>query len=272
MTDERSQAGDGRAGAPPPRAPEEVAAFEERVRTIAGYEELVRADAVQEMDDLGEELREAEASGDTARARAIEARRHGVSARAVTVVLLLLAVLIAITALWAAGGDDLSEGLAGEDSSTSVEAIAPPEPAAEPADVLPPEVFTVTCADCGDTTVTQVPLDLNDEAKYQFAYEAGGSRIAILSVVDGAEYDALAQSLEAAYEQAQAEGTDMGAPKYLDDVGDGAVVYDTTAVFKNGDDCGILWANTLQDAVGDASVAITPEELERLARIAAPRM
>jgi hypothetical protein len=271
MTDERSQAGDGRAETPPPRTPEEVAAFEEKVRTVVRYEELVRADALQELDDLDEALDEAKATGDDVAAYRIEERKRSLNARTIAVVALLLAVLIVAMAVWMTRGDDLIEGSAGGDSA-SVEAIAPPEPAAEPADVLPPEVFTYTCADCGSTTVTQVPLELNDDAKYQFAYEADGARIAILSVVDGAEYDALAQSLEAAYAQAQTEGADVGEPKYLDDVGDGAVVYDTTAIFRNGDDCGVLWANTLQDAAGDASVTISPEELERLARIAAPRM
>lgn len=55
-------------------------------------------------------------------------------------------------------------------------------------------------------------------------------------------------------------------------VADGAMVYGTTAIFRNGDDAGMLWANTLVDAGGEAAVTIEPDELEALARIAAPRM
>ena len=55
-------------------------------------------------------------------------------------------------------------------------------------------------------------------------------------------------------------------------VADGAVVYGSTAIFRNGDDAGMLWANTLVDAGGEAAVTVEPDELETLARIAAPRM
>jgi len=68
------------------------------------------------------------------------------------------------------------------------------------------------------------------------------------------------------------EGRDVAAPKVLEGVGDGAVVFDSTAVFTSGEDMGVLWANTLKDAGGEQSVTITTDELERLARIAAPRM
>jgi len=34
----------------------------------------------------------------------------------------------------------------------------------------------------------------------------------------------------------------------------------------------MLWANTLVDAGGEAAVTVEPDELETLARIAAPRM
>jgi len=272
MTDGPEEPRDDTANAPPARTPEEVAAFEDEVRTIVGYEGLVLADAVQQQEELDDALREAEARGDAVTAAVVEEKRRRLGLSTFLFLAFLLAVLIAALVFYMTRGDDLIGTATDGGTSTSVDAIAPPEPAGEPAAVLPPEVFTYTCADCGDTTVTQVPLELNEAAKYQFAYEAGGSRIAIFSVVDGGEYDALATSLEDAYAKAQTDGLETEAPKYLDDIGDGAVLYDTTVVFRNGDDCGVLWANTLQDAVGEVSVAISPEELERLARIAAPRM
>jgi hypothetical protein len=90
--------------------------------------------------------------------------------------------------------------------------------------------------------------------------------------VDGAEYDTMAEALEAEYARALSDGLDVEAPRYLDDVGEGGMVYESTAIFRNRGDCGTLWANTLQDAGGDEFVTITPDELERLARVAAPRM
>ncbi|NCD18842.1 MAG: hypothetical protein EOL89_02485 [Actinobacteria bacterium] len=51
-----------------------------------------------------------------------------------------------------------------------------------------------------------------------------------------------------------------------------AITYGSTAIFRNGDDAGMLWANTLVDAGGEAAVTIEPDDLEALARIAAPRM
>ena len=115
-------------------------------------------------------------------------------------------------------------------------------------------------------------LDLNPDARYQYAYEAGGSRIAILTVVDSVEYDTMAESLTSQYEKDSAAGADVVAPKVLEGVADGAVVYGSTAIFRNGDDAGMLWANTLVDAGGEAAVTVEPDELETLARIAAPRM
>ena len=41
---------------------------------------------------------------------------------------------------------------------------------------------------------------------------------------------------------------------------------------QKGDEAALLWANTLEDAGGEASATIKPDELEELARIAAPRM
>lgn len=272
MTDGPGPVRDDSAGGTPARTPEEVAAFEEKVDTIVGYGELARADALGQMEEMDETVRAAEARGDVRTAAVVSERKRRLTVTTILFLAVLLAVAIALMAYFMTRGEDLTGALDDGSSASSVDAVAPPEPAADPADVLPPEVFGVTCADCGDTTVTQVPLELNDDAKYQFAYEGGGSRIAILTVVKGAEYDALAKSLDDAHAQAQADGATVEPPKYLDDVGDGAVVYDTTAVFRNGDDCGILRANTLQDATGEASVAITLEELERLMRIAAPRM
>ena len=53
---------------------------------------------------------------------------------------------------------------------------------------------------------------------------------------------------------------------------DAALAYESTIVFRKGADTALLWANTLEDASGKASVTIKPDELEDLARIAAPRM
>ncbi|MGB4441778.1 MAG: hypothetical protein WBJ62_06090 [Coriobacteriia bacterium] len=265
----RSRRPDDRAG----HTPEEQAAFEERIDALEGYGELV--DDAREAESASEraELQEASSRGTSAsELSAIMVRHRGRWAVGLLMLALALAcaITVAITAFYERG-TDLTAGLAGDDSD-AIEDIAPPEPAETPQEVLPPEVFTYACADCGDTTVVQVPLDLNKDARYQFAYEAGGSRIAIFTVVDGAEYDTMAEALEAEYARALSDGLDVEAPRYLDDVGEGGMVYESTAIFRNRGDCGTLWANTLQDAGGDEFVTITPDELERLARVAAPRM
>gem|GEM_PF-4307516 len=161
-------------------------------------------------------------------------------------------------------------GLMGGGSSSEIKRIAPPEPAASPEEILPPRVISLVNPDWGD--VTQVSLDLNPDARYQFGYDSGGSRVAILTVVEGSQYDAFVQSFDDAYEKALSDGDDATAPKYLDDVGDGAVVYETIAVFKSGDDCGIIFANIVQDVVGEQRATLTLEEIEQLVRIAAPRL
>ncbi len=252
--------------------PEDQAAFEERIDVLEGYAELV------------DEARQAEGAAENTGSNGFVSpgtmtdsdpiKTHHRNPWAIGLLMLSLALACAITVAVSAfygRGTDLTAGLMGGDSS-AIEDIAPPEPAETPHEVLPPEVFTYTCADCGDTKVVQVALDLNKDARYQFAYEAGGSRIAIFTVVDGAEYDSMAAALEAEYARALGEGEDVEAPRYLDDVGEGGMVYGSTAIFRSRGDSGMLWANTLTDAGGDASVTITPEELERLARIAAPRM
>ncbi|MBN2247167.1 MAG: hypothetical protein JW733_00560 [Coriobacteriia bacterium] len=254
--------------------PEDQAAFDERVGVLRGMLSLTNDQFTAELEEDREE-RNLPLTPETPISVLDELEERRVKRRQRLIWLggLLMGIIIAlivILALWGQQDRDLARDITG--GSSDVDEIAPPEPAATPAEVLPPEVFTHTCADCGDTEVTQVALDLNKDAKYQFAYEAGGSRIAILSVVDSADYDATVQELDAAYASALEEGRDVPAPKMLEGVGDGAVVFDSTAVFKSGEDMGVLWANTLQDAGGEQSVTITVDELERLARIAAPRM
>jgi hypothetical protein len=253
--------------------PEEQAAFEERVGALEGYGELVddarRAEGDSERADIDEARREGANNNEVSSIKASHRTPWAVGLLMLALAL-ACAITVAVTAFYERG-TDLTTGLVGGNSD-AIEDIAPPEPAETPHDVLPPEVFTYACADCGDTKVTQVSLDLNKDARYQFAYEAGGSRIAIFTVVDGAEYDAMAEALEAEYARALSDGLDVEAPRYLDDAGEGGMVYESTAIFRNHGDCGMLWANTLQDAGGEAAVTIKPDELERLARIAAPRM
>jgi len=152
----------------------------------------------------------------------------------------------------------------------SMERTAPPEKAASPEEILPPAVFRDTQFAHGE--VTQVVLDLNPEAKHQFGYDFGGSRMAIFTILEAAAYDRLYQNMEEAYQQALSEDSNAVPPKFLDDVGEGAFVYGTNAVFKKGGDCGIILANILLDSAGDPVVTLTPEELEKLVRIAASRM
>ncbi|MHB1135736.1 MAG: hypothetical protein ACYCXR_02400 [Coriobacteriia bacterium] len=254
--------------------PEDQAAFDQRVDVLRGMMSLTNDQFTAELEEDREES-DLPITPDTPVGvlNELDDRRIKRRQRLIWLGGLLMGIIIAlivILALWGQQDRDLARDIAG--GSSDVEDVAPPEPAATPAEVLPAEVFTYTCADCGDTEVTQVALDLNKDAKYQFAYEAGGSRIAILSVVDSADYEATVQELDAAYASALEEGRDVAAPKVLEGVGDGAVVFDSTAVFTSGEDMGVLWANTLQDAGGEQSVTITTDELERLARIAAPRM
>ncbi len=255
--------------------PEEQAAFDERVDIIRGMMSLTNDEFTAEMEEEKEDISRQGSSRTTSEEYdEIQDRRKHRLRRLIWLGGLLMGLIIAlivILALWGQQDRDYTADLIGRESA-AVEDIAPPVPAATPAEVLPPEVFTYTCADCGDTKVTQVPLDLNPDARYQFAYESDGTRIAILSVVDAQGYDAMAQALDAEYAKATEAGERVATPKVLDDVADGAMVYGTTAIFKNGNNMGLLSSMAKQDAAGDESVTITTEELERLARIAAPRM
>jgi hypothetical protein len=254
----------------PRPTPEEQAAFDERLETLAGYEELVRASAAAENQELGDRIDEATKRDDRAEVDRLQGLRAALMQRSVLLVVALIVAMIVALALWATRGSDDTDVTAGLDDTISE--IAPPEPADSPAEVLPAEVFTYTCSDGDMSTVTQVPLNLNPDARYQFGYEAGGSRIAIFSVVDGDQYDSMASSLSAEYAQAKAAGDEVTAPRELAELGDDAMIYESTVIFRNGDEAALLWANTLEDAGGEASVTIKPDELEQLARIAAPRM
>ncbi len=255
--------------------PEEQAAFDERVDVLRGMMSLTNDEFTAELEAEKEDRsRESSREITSAEYDEIRKRREHRFHRLLWLGGLLMGMIIAlivVLALWGQQDRDYTTDLMGAESA-AVDEIAPPVPAATPAEVLPPEVFTSTCADCGDTEVTQVPLDLNPDARYQYAYDAGDTRIAILSVVDAEGYDTMAQALDAEHAKATEAGAQVAAPKVLDDVADGAIVYGTTAIFRNGDDMGLLMSMAKQDAVGDEFVTITTEELERLARIAAPRM
>ena len=247
-------------------------------RTLARYTNLARVGAVAEAGDLRERIAAAEERGDQREARRLRRLAGERQTQWVWLILALVVTLVVLLALWAmrdrTGGDDAASGAATADHPTTSAPLDafPAEQVADPADVLPPEAISYTCSDDHETVVTQVELDLNPDARYQYAYEAGGSRIAILTVVDSAEYDTMAESLTSQYEKDSTAGADVVAPKVLEGVADGAMVYGTTAIFRNGDDAGMLWANTLVDAGGEAAVTVEPDELETLARIAAPRM
>lgn len=247
-------------------------------RTLAGFTNLARAGAIAEAEDLRQRIAAAEERGDRREARRLRRLAGERKTQWVWLVLALVVTLIVLLALWATrdrtGGDDAASGAATADHPTTSAPLDafPAEQVADPADVLPPEAISYTCSDDHETVVTQVELDLNPDERYQYAYEAGGSRIAILTVVDSVEYDTMAESLTSQYEKDSAAGADVVAPKVLEGVADGAVVYGSTAIFRNGDDAGMLWANTLVDAGGEAAVTVEPDELETLARIAAPRM
>lgn len=164
----------------------------------------------------------------------------------------------------------LSWGLSATGCFSSMERAAPPERAASPEQILPPEVFRETKFAHGE--VIQVVLDLNPQARHQFGYDFEGSRMAIFTILDGSEYDRLFHTVEDAYRQALEDDSSASPPKYLDDVGDGAVVYGSSAIFKKEEACGIIFANTFLDAGGEPVIAVTPEELEKLVSIAASRM
>ena len=249
-------------------------------RTLAGFTNLARAGAIAEAEDLRQRIAAAEERGDRREARRLRRLAGERKTQWVWLVLALVVTLIVLLALWGTRGRDrtgddvAASGAATTDHPTTSAPLDsfPAEQVADPADVLPPEAISYTCSDDHETVVTQVELDLNPDARYQYAYEAGGSRIAILTVVDSVEYDTMAESLTSQYEKDSAAGADVVAPKVLEGVADGAVVYGSTAIFRNGDDAGMLWANTLVDAGGEAAVTVEPDELETLARIAAPRM
>ena len=247
-------------------------------RTLAGFTNLARAGAIAEAEDLRQRIAAAEERGDQREARRLRRLAGERQTQWVWLILALVVTLVVLLALWAmrdrTGGDDAASGAATADHPTTSAPLDafPAEQVADPADVLPPEAISYTCSDDHETVVTQVELDLNPDARYQYAYEAGGSRIAILTVVDSVEYDTMAESLTSQYEKDSTAGADVVAPKVLEGVADGAMVYGTTAIFRNGDDAGMLWANTLVDAGGEAAVTVEPDELETLARIAAPRM
>ena len=267
-----SGAGQGSSGAGKRKRPtrQERAAFEERMDTLGEYVELLDDAQAGERDRFSDQL--AAASGAAAPAgeygRVFGRGARGLQTIGLTVVFLVMALVLAYFLFYEQGIDVTSQLLGA--ASGEVDRIAPPETASTPAQVLPPGVFTALCEDCGDE-VTQVELDLNKDAKYQYAYESGGSRIAIFTVVDSSEYDAMKALFESA-EIADDTGHDAGSPRVLEDVGDEAVVFETGAVFRTGDDCGILTGNLLQNAAGEINATLSVEELERLVRVAVPRM
>ncbi len=266
---------DEQPGSKPERlgpTPEEQAEFEQRLETMAGFEALASASATAETEALTEQIKEAEARGDRAKAERLKEKRSGIATRYLVLIMAIIVALIVAVAWWATGRSDTTRGLADGGDRSRVAEIAPPQKADTPAEVLPAEVFTYTCSDGDMTSVTQVPLHLNPAAKYQFGYDAGGSRIAVFSVVEGDQYDAMAESVRADYAKAKAAGDDVEPPRELSDLGDAALIYGSTVVFRKGADAALLWANTLEDAGGEASVTIKTDELEDLARIAAPRM
>jgi hypothetical protein len=154
--------------------------------------------------------------------------------------------------------------------SSEIAEIAPPEPAATPGEVLPRQIFTATCADCG--AVAQVPLDLDPDAKYQFTYEADGTRLAIFTVVDAAQYDDLVSTFAGSQEATAAGGDQPEPPIELEGVGDKAVICGGSAIFTTGEDCGVISGLPKQDAGGEQFMTLSTEELETLVRIAVPRM
>jgi hypothetical protein len=266
-----SGTGDSGAGKRVNHTPEEEAAFEARAETIGQYADLMAADFNAERDAARAEYDAAAAGGATA------AELHGMGRRSehrllplFVALIAVIAVLIAAYLLFYDNGTDTLTGIDDGALSSEIAEIAPPVPADTPEEVLPPQVFTATCADCG--AVEQVPLDLNKEAKYQFAYETDGTRLAIFTVVDAAQYDDLVSTFQYSQEAAAAEGDQPEPPIELEGVGDKAVIYGGSAIFVTGEDCGVISGLPKQDAGGVQFMTLSTKELETLARIAAPRM
>jgi hypothetical protein len=265
-----SGTGDSGAGKRVEHTPEEEAAFEARAETVGRFADLMVADLDAQQDAVREEYDAAYERGATAvELHGMRRRNEHRGMQLLTAVIAVILVLIVAYLLFYGNGTDTLTGIDGDALSGDIAEIAPPVPAATPEEVLPPQVFTATCADCG--AVEQVPLDLNKDAKYQFAYETDGTRLAIFTVVDAAQYDDLVATF--AYSQeAAAEGEQPEPPIELEGVGDKAVIYGGSAIFKTGEDCGVISGLPKQDAGGEQFMTLSAEELETLARIAAPRM
>ncbi len=189
---------------------------------------------------------------------------------------LFLVVVLAAAIFFTTGRDLTARWLGGDDQVPPVassDELVHPERPARAEDILPPELIPAICDGLDDcANVVQVPLDLNPAAKYQFGYDAGGSRMAIFSGLEGSEYERIVEQIEASHERALNEGKDTAAPKYLDDIGEGAVIYGTMAVFKNNDTTGVIAANTVLGVDSKPLTVISTEDLEELARFTAPRM
>jgi hypothetical protein len=266
-----SSTGDSGEGRRVEHTPEEEAAFEARAETIGQYADLMAADLNAQNYAATDEYYAAVGRGAT-EDELRELRRRN-TRRLMPLAYALLAVLIALIVaylLFYGNGTDGLTGIDGDALSSEIAEIAPPVPAATPEEVLPPQVFTATCADCG--AVEQVPLDLNKDAKYQFAYETDGTRLAIFTVVDAAQYDDLVATFESSQGAAAAEGDQPQSPIELEGVGDKAVIYGGSAIFVTGEDCGVISGLPKQDAGGVQFMTLSTEELETLARIAVPRM
>lgn len=264
--------GGGKRGRPE-HSPEEIEAFEDRVETLAGMARLSEASGRADMEALKEERRVLRQQGLSH--GEVEARVAGSvnSLRRNTILFMaLVVVLIVALALFYGQGIDITSPLSGGGGMAEAQRIAPPEPASTPAEILPPEVFRSICEDC-DEVVEQVPLDLNPAAKHQFGYDSAGSRVAIFTILDAEAYERYAEMIDESHEMRVAEsGAVPEPPRHLDDVGEGAIVYDGLAVFRNGDSCGIVTGNRLMDVEGEPFDTVTVDELEKIARIAAPRM
>ncbi len=125
--------------------PEEQAAFDERVDVIRGMMSLTNDEFTAEMEEEKEDISRQGSSGTTSEEYdEIQNRRKHRFHRLLWLGGLLMGFIVAlivVLALWGQQDRDYTADLMGRESA-AVEDIAPPVPAATPAEVLPPEVFT----------------------------------------------------------------------------------------------------------------------------------
>jgi hypothetical protein len=178
--------------------------------------------------------------------------RDRAAAAAVALAIALIA-LVALAGCSDSTSDDASEE--GADESSGTEAYME-EAAASDEEILTAEIVQTVCE---VPDAQQSEFDLNDDADYQTAFDSDElGRLAIMTILPGADtYDEVTAGIEGGIT--------------LEGIGDAAMSAENTVIFTSGGRTVLI--STLENVYpAGQRPALTGDQLEELARVAAARM